>query len=949
MGNNREMPIYDPSVRLEVTPIEDAQSSAQQLINSFEQFSGASNQIGTTVLRSEVEAQRGTIRNQIAQTYADYSFSAMQNPDKAKGLSDYNQQASSYAQDYLKQTHFWNQNYARNLLDYFANAHRAPIVRSAITQQTRQQADFVAQGINDQSQQIINAIHNSQERLDEKGNNTQFDEADALTADLFRNMRVNHEQGLINQGIYQAAIPKLTKTFMQEKIIKGYKDALDQGKGPQFLNQFEKQDIPGFTYAEKAQLANGPFKQIRNQYVNQYGISIKALNNQLKGEYEQLENGATPNTTLQNAVMQTQPVEVVKDYEKQVAISQAVWHAKQAASTLNSLDAQHYIESYKPTDPNDPNFNYQNLMYKRVGAAIRSSIKAFYEDPVAQSKDDPNLKEAQVNYQLAKEANATGTNFLHSPVNSQTTHPDYAISYMQERRGLSVGGPKVDSIDTSVRFMTNPEAQMLVTKINQADPVQKIQIFNNLRQESANGTFYNARIKQLVHNGMPASFAVLGNIDPSSPYSHQIVEAISTPLKTLEEQFKDSNAANQKDTETKVKEAVEITSPPGFWARSAGNSGSNHFANYMSSLAAYSGEKNIQFKESLKNTLKSLSYYAQLKNIASGPEEAVNWAKGVIAERYQYTVMNGQTIRFPKDMDEKTLKDYAAQQQTLVENFPFMTAKATPYIRSDVSASEIDHENIMRGHWANDPLESGLIWVDQMGRGRTDPKGNFLKITFDDAKRWHETGTQSNFAEEQMHSALLGNATQEQSNNQQPQKTEQGVVDRQKMGEIDHQFVNTDTKIEKEIFNKNIPLFKSFDQTIANVREPNVYQASARGLRNNNPGNIKKTAERWSGEVAGTDPVFKTFKSPEAGIKAMSSLLTHYADKGINTVNQLVRRWSSTDQRGYINHITTRLGIDPNEPINLKDKNIRGAIMEAMIEFENGRNPYGQSTIMGAI
>lgn len=936
---NREMPVYDPSVRLEVTPISDAQSSAQQLINSFEQFSSASTQIGTTLVRHEVEGQRETIRNQIAKTYADYSFSAMQNPDKAAALTDYNQQATSYAKDYLKQTHFWNQNYAKNMLDYFANAHRAPLYKSAITQQTRQQADFVAQGINDQSQQIINAIHNSQERLDEKGNNTQFDEADALTADLFRNMRVNHDNGLLNQNVYQSAIPKLTKTFMQEKIIKGYKDAIEQGKGPQFLNQFDKQEIPGFTYAEKAQLANGPFKQIRNQYVNQYGISIQGLNNQLKGEYEQLENGATPNTALQNAVTQTQPIEFVKDYEKKVAISQAVWHAKQAASTFNPSEAENYIESYRPTNPNDPNFKYQELMYKQVGTAIRTSQKAFFDDPVAQTKDDPNLNEVKANYQLAQEAKATGTNYLHSPVNTQSLHPDYAQAFVQQQRGLSIGGHKINELDKSVRFMTKAEAQTLVAQINQASPIQKLQIFNNLRQQSATSTFYQARIQQLVKNGMPPSFSVLGNIDPQAPYAKNIVEALSLPLSGkngLETQFEQAAPLDKKTFDTAILADIY------------GGAGRNNFGNYMQSLAAYSGGQSIEYKANLLSTVKRLVYYAKLNNLATSSDDALAFAEGAIADRFGYTVLNGQTIRYPKNIDERTIRDYANQQQTRVADFPFVTANASSDIRSNISAKEIDHQKILSGHWANDPLDSGLIWVDQAGKARTDPNGNFLKISFEEAIRPTDSNAlQTNT--DQMHSALLGNSTQQQSNNEEPQKTQPGIIDQQKLAEIDHKSVQDDSKIAKEIFNSSVPIFKQFDQTLANVREGNVYQASARGLRNNNPGNIKKTAQPWAGEISGSDPVFKSFKSPEAGLKAMSTLLNHYASNGINTINRLVRRWSATDQSGYARHLATRLGIDVNAPINLRDKSVRGAIMQAMIEFENGRNPYGQNKIMESI
>ena len=52
--------------------------------------------------------------------------------------------------------------------------------------------------------------------------------------------------------------------------------------------------------------------------------------------------------------------------------------------------------------------------------------------------------------------------------------------------------------------------------------------------------------------------------------------------------------------------------------------------------------------------------------------------------------------------------------------------------------------------------------------------------------------------------------------------------------------------------------------------------SNARGIRNNNPGNIRKDGSVWRGEVAGPDKSFKTFETMAWGIRAIYHLLNNY-------------------------------------------------------------------------
>jgi hypothetical protein len=118
-----------------------------------------------------------------------------------------------------------------------------------------------------------------------------------------------------------------------------------------------------------------------------------------------------------------------------------------------------------------------------------------------------------------------------------------------------------------------------------------------------------------------------------------------------------------------------------------------------------------------------------------------------------------------------------------------------------------------------------------------------------------------------------------------------------------------------------------------------------RGIRNNNFGNIEDGpfARGLPGYV-GSDGRFAQFATPDAGMNAMDSLLQGYGSKhGINTISGIIGRWAPTndgnDVGAYAAHVAKRVGVDPNQPIDLSDPSVRKIIAPAMAEFENGAAP----------
>lgn len=122
-----------------------------------------------------------------------------------------------------------------------------------------------------------------------------------------------------------------------------------------------------------------------------------------------------------------------------------------------------------------------------------------------------------------------------------------------------------------------------------------------------------------------------------------------------------------------------------------------------------------------------------------------------------------------------------------------------------------------------------------------------------------------------------------------------------------------------------------------------------RGIRNNNPGNIVRAADKWQGLAAEQpDEKFYTFETPEHGIRAMGKLLMNYQEKhGLQTINDLINRWAppfENDTKGYAKFVADKVGVKPTDRVQVSD--IMPEMVAAMITMENGSNPYDKATIL---
>lgn len=119
-----------------------------------------------------------------------------------------------------------------------------------------------------------------------------------------------------------------------------------------------------------------------------------------------------------------------------------------------------------------------------------------------------------------------------------------------------------------------------------------------------------------------------------------------------------------------------------------------------------------------------------------------------------------------------------------------------------------------------------------------------------------------------------------------------------------------------------------------------------RGIRNNNPLNIR-VGNTWKGEVCiKSDPEFEEFESMLMGLRAGFIILRKYMSgyngltQRFNTIEKMISRWAPKNEnntQAYIERVCKLTGIPARQQISFSERNKMVAIVDAMVRVECGQ------------
>lgn len=125
----------------------------------------------------------------------------------------------------------------------------------------------------------------------------------------------------------------------------------------------------------------------------------------------------------------------------------------------------------------------------------------------------------------------------------------------------------------------------------------------------------------------------------------------------------------------------------------------------------------------------------------------------------------------------------------------------------------------------------------------------------------------------------------------------------------------------------------------------------APGLALNNWGHIEHSKDRWQG-IADDQPHrrFVKFTAPEWGVRAIARLMITYEKRGANTPRKIINRYApagENDTESYVNHVASKIGVEPDDVIDVDRFEIMLPLVETICLHETGVQPKRAVVIEG--
>ena len=126
--------------------------------------------------------------------------------------------------------------------------------------------------------------------------------------------------------------------------------------------------------------------------------------------------------------------------------------------------------------------------------------------------------------------------------------------------------------------------------------------------------------------------------------------------------------------------------------------------------------------------------------------------------------------------------------------------------------------------------------------------------------------------------------------------------------------------------------------------------STPRGIRNNNPGNIRYDGTAWDGlAVPPSDGEFCVFTAPEWGLHAILRIIHSYEGRGLSTVRGWITAWAppsdGNDTDAYVAAVAATVGVGPDDAVSIENPVTAYAVLGAITRQENGEQPYSADVL----
>lgn len=132
---------------------------------------------------------------------------------------------------------------------------------------------------------------------------------------------------------------------------------------------------------------------------------------------------------------------------------------------------------------------------------------------------------------------------------------------------------------------------------------------------------------------------------------------------------------------------------------------------------------------------------------------------------------------------------------------------------------------------------------------------------------------------------------------------------------------------------------------------PQSSTGGTRAQRNNNPGNLEYQGQRGAVREDGPGR-FAKFGSPEEGVQALARQLQLYGKRGIDTIEEIIKTYAPANEnntQAYIDAMTKRMGVAPNEQLDLNNPTTLSGLIKGISRHESGSDYLTDQQVMTGV
>jgi flagellum-specific peptidoglycan hydrolase FlgJ len=707
----KDLPMFDPSEKIEITPSVDLQSGAADLINSFQSFANTATSLGERKIILQNQQEKATLRTMVAQNYQNIAQDVLSEPNQINAVDDYNKRTELFNNQTVNMVEDKFKPYTRQLVNYYQLKHRTPIFNNALKQAERIRTSQFMENQSTLTESRRNAITESSPAQGEK----QFENGLTLAGEQIRDIQDGITNGAITPIQGEKAINEIKRDTSIGVFAKQLSDAYDRNPSDaqKLVQNAMTQGIPHYSIKESVSLANTLNDRYRALHLQQIGLSKEQLTKKLEHNVTAIrETGSLANANDDALVSAIDPAKL-PEYE---AAKRQAFSDYQVAKAATHMDADSFERLKTQTRPREDSPDFPDALnrWQTSMQYAQKMRKSMFDDPVLFFQDHPYIEEQQNNYRLAKDSGTLTDWNPNAPVNQPLEHPDDAMANLQSMVGLSVVGKN------TVKFLTKDNARNQVALLNNASMKQTMDYWKKIKEEHPNPVYRNLLVKQLAENGLNPGQQFLANFPDNDPDVQNVYTALTANGAEI---FKNAKATglNEQLFANELRQVIN------------GNSSNSKYNAYIQALQQSPTRDNIDTMNQQIGLIKNLASYYYLTGQENSEDGAINHALKNLSGHFETVTMRGKSLLVPNQYDGKQVATYLEDvRKNNLEDFPFVT-KALPEGVDRGLREANDREMIRNGYFDTAPGMQGAVWKDANGLMRTDNNGQPLFVPFQDA------------------------------------------------------------------------------------------------------------------------------------------------------------------------------------------------------------------------